>query len=73
MIELDMNPGSGILLVSLVAVIVLGFMTLTGTFALAIWIVFALVAAAVVYGLGKRIAARLRGDRPMASRRGGDW
>ena len=72
-IDFEASPMGGVLLVSVLGLLAIGFLTLTGTVALALWAGVVLIVAAVAYGLGKRIARRLRGERRASSGSGGDW
>lgn len=62
MIDLETDPGTGLLFIGLAAFVVLGFLTLTGTWALIIWVVIGLVVAFGVYALGTRLSKWARGE-----------
>lgn len=70
--EIETDPGTGLLFFGTVAAIALGVITLTGTWALILWLGIVLLGALGVYAIGTRIARWARGDRPLIKRdRGG--
>ena len=71
--QIETDPGTGLLFFGTVAAITLGVITLTGTWALVIWVAIVLVGTLVVYAVGTRIARWARGDRRLfeRNRRGG--
>lgn len=70
--DIETDPGTGILFFGTVAAIILGLVTLTGTWALVIWVALVLLAAVAVYAVGTRIARWARGDRPKRGSTRGD-
>lgn len=61
MIDLETDPATGLLFIGLAVFVVLGFLTLTGTWALIIWVVIGLVAAFILYAIGARLSRWARG------------
>lgn len=59
---IEADPGTGILFLGLVTFIILGLFTLSGAWALAIWVVIGLLAAFVIYFVGIRLAKWARGE-----------
>lgn len=72
MIDLNTNPGPLVLIGLFAALAILGFATLSGTLALAIWLLVLVIVFLVVYAVAARVAQWARGDRPLLGRsRGG--
>lgn len=72
MIDLETDPGTGLLFIGLAVFVVLGFLTLTGTWALIIWVVIGLLAAFILYAIGVRLSKWARGEYQFrSSDRGG--
>jgi hypothetical protein len=71
--QIETDPGTGLLFFGTVAAIILGVITLTGMWALVIWLGIVLLAALAVYGIGTHVARWARGDRGLfeRNRRGG--
>lgn len=59
---IEADPGTGLLFIGLVVFIVLGLLTLSGAWAVGIWVLIGLVAAFVVYFIGVRLAKWARGE-----------
>lgn len=62
MMELETDPGTGLLFIGLAVFVVLGFLLLTGTWAIIIWVAIGLVAAFVLYSVGARLSKWARGE-----------
>jgi uncharacterized membrane protein YesL len=66
--DIETDPGTGLLFFGTVAFIIIGLITLTGAWALILWVGLVLFGALVAYAIGTRIARWARGDRPKRSR-----
>lgn len=62
LIDLETDPGTGLLFIGFVVFIVLGLLTLSGTIALLLWAAIGIVVALGLYGVGVRVTKWLRGE-----------
>lgn len=63
MIEVETNPGTGILIALFVAFVILGFATLTGTLAIVMWLLIGVVGLFLGYAGMTRALQWARGER----------
>lgn len=62
MLNFETDPGTGVLFIGFVTFLILGFVTLTGTWALVLWIAIALIGFFLLYAVGIRLAKWARGE-----------